>query len=142
MSQETPNVKVLVIAGVVLEKDGKYLLIQEKKPDVYGTWNLPGGRVDVGETLEQAAKREAKEESGYDVEVGEELLLLHQTAEVPIIHSFAATITGGALKFPEDEALDAQWFTWEEVQQLNLRTPEYALGAIGAHRVKKGKTDV
>lgn len=139
MKQDDPTLLVPVIAGVVIERDGKYLLIQEAKPEVYGTWNLPGGRVDIGESLKQAAKREAKEESGFDVEIGEELFLLHPAANIPIIHAFAATITGGELKITEGEALVGGWFTWEEVQKLNLRTPEYALGAIGAHRQRKDK---
>ena len=59
--------KHIVVAGVVVEKDSKYLLVQEKKELVYGLWNLPAGKVDEGETVEEAAVREAKEEVGYKV---------------------------------------------------------------------------
>jgi len=45
---------IQVVAGCVLEKDGKYLLVQEKQKAAYEKWNLPAGRVDAGETVEQA----------------------------------------------------------------------------------------
>lgn len=129
---DIPSVKVIVVAGVVIKHDGKFLLVQEKQPKVYKKWNLPAGHVDEGETLEQAATREAKEETGFDVIVAERLIVLHQTAESPVLHAFRAEITGGELDFPEDEILDARWFTLDEVEKLDLRNPDYILGAIKA----------
>lgn len=60
------NAKVVV--GVVVEKDGKYLLVQEAKASCRGKWNLPAGHLDPGETIIDGAKREAKEETGSIVE--------------------------------------------------------------------------
>ena len=57
-----------VIVGCVIEKDGKYLLVQEAQEKCYGKWNLPAGHLDPNETIIDAAKREAKEETGCDVE--------------------------------------------------------------------------
>lgn len=127
-------IKVDVVTGVVLERDGKFLLVQEKQPKVYKKWNLPGGKVDVGETLEQAAVREAKEETGYDVELIEHLRVIHLSAEAPVIHAFSAKIIGGELVVQEDEILDANWFTLEEVEKLDLRNSDYILGAIKAYK--------
>lgn len=64
-----------VVAGCVIKKDGNYLLVQERQPKVYGKWNLPAGHVDKDETIEQAAVREAKEETGYEVELIKKSLL-------------------------------------------------------------------
>jgi len=124
--------RVEVIAGVVLKKDGKYLLVQEKQPKAYMLWNLPAGRTDEGETIEAAAIREAKEECGFDVELGKELLVLHQAIDKPVMHAFEAEIIGGELAFPEDEMLDARWFTYKEIQSMKdkLRNQEFILGAI------------
>ena len=61
------NNKPIRIAGCLIEHDKKFLLVQEAKPAVYGKWNTPAGHVDEGETLEEAALRETKEETGYDV---------------------------------------------------------------------------
>lgn len=49
------NIKVEVVAGVVIKQDGKYLLLQEKQPKAYMLWNFPAGKVDIGETFEQTA---------------------------------------------------------------------------------------
>lgn len=115
---EKENIKVEVVAGVVIKKDGKYLLIQEKKPKAYMLWNFPAGKVDVGESIEQAAIREAKEESGYDVELIKEIAIFHANSTDVVKHAFEAKIIGGELKFPLDEILDAKWFTFEEIKQM------------------------
>ena len=63
---ETPK---LVVDVVVTDGEGRVLLIQRANDPYGGSWALPGGFVDVGETVENAAVREAKEETGLDVEV-------------------------------------------------------------------------
>lgn len=108
-----------IVAGCVLEKDGKYLLVQEKQEKAYGKWNLPAGHVDAGETIEQAAVRETLEETGYHVELEEKLRVEHPDVLRPVLHSFKAKITGGELKFPKNELLDAQWFSPQEIQELH-----------------------
>jgi ADP-ribose pyrophosphatase YjhB (NUDIX family) len=60
-------ITIHVVAGAVLEKDGKYLLVQEKKPHIYGLWNLPVGKVEEWETSEGTAIREVKEEVNLDI---------------------------------------------------------------------------
>ena len=134
MTTEKPLATTFIVCGVVIEQDGKYLLVQEKQPKAYGKWNLPGGRVDAGETLAQAAVREAKEECGYDVELGEQLLIIHQAADLPVIPSFKAHIVGGELRFPEDEILDVKWFSLDEIKTMEneLRNKEYVIGSIEA----------
>jgi ADP-ribose pyrophosphatase YjhB (NUDIX family) len=108
-----------IVAGCVLEQDGKYLLVQEKKEAAYGMWNLPAGRVDIGETIEQAAAvREVFEETGYKVELVSKLRVEHDDASRPVLHSYRANIIGGGLAFPKEELLDARWFTFEEVGAL------------------------
>ena len=63
MSYRNPTPTV----DIIIHKDGKILLIKRKNPP-FG-WALPGGFVDEGETVEQAAIREAKEETGLDVQL-------------------------------------------------------------------------
>jgi 8-oxo-dGTP diphosphatase len=57
--------------GVVVVRDGKVLLIQRGRDPGRGLWAVPGGMVDLGETCREAARREAKEETCLEVEVGE-----------------------------------------------------------------------
>src|SRR5271156_2584482 len=115
---EKEVVMVPVVAGVILKEDGKYLLVQEKQPRAYKLWNLPAGRVDVGDTIEQTAIKEAKEESGFDVRLIRKVGIFQNKAEEPPKHAFEAEIIGGSLQFPEDELLDARWFTFEELNKM------------------------
>lgn len=109
------------VAGVVIKNDdGKYLLVQEKQPKAYGLWNLPAGWIDEGETPQQAAIREAKEEVGLDVElVGEEpLLKSFNDDKTRELNSFLANVIGGELRYQTEELLDAAWFGTEGVEKL------------------------
>lgn len=107
-----------VVAGCVIKRDGKYLLVQEKQERAYGLWNLPAGYVDRGEEIEVAAIRETKEESGYDVELIEKIEVYHENSSIPVKHAFRARIVGGELKIQEEEILDARWLTYEEIEKL------------------------
>jgi len=115
---EKEVIKVPVVAGVVIKQDGKYLLVQEKGPSVYGLWNLPAGRVDIGDTIEGTAVKEAKEESGYEVELIRKLGIFQELAAEPPKHAFAAKIIGGELAWPDDEILSAGWFTLVEIENM------------------------
>jgi ADP-ribose pyrophosphatase YjhB (NUDIX family) len=125
-------IKVSVVAGVVLSQQGKILLLQEKNPKVYGKWNLPAGRVDEGESIEQAAIREAQEEVGYLVELDQALPVVHEAAADSVLHAFAARITGGELHIAEDEILAAKWLTPAEIRAMaaELRSAAYIIGAL------------
>lgn len=131
---EKPFANARVVCGVVIEREGKYLLVQERQPNAYKKWNLPAGHVDEGETLEQAAIREATEECGLDVEIDRHLIVLHQSMERPVLHAFSTKNVRGDVRFPANELLDAQWFSFEEARSLgnSLRDPEFILGAIQA----------
>lgn len=127
----TESLKIAVVAGVLIFQDKKFLLVQEKKPAVRGQWNLPAGKVDLGETLEQAAVREAKEETGFDVKLGRQLGIWHQTLEWPVVHIFTASITGGLLRFPQHELLDARWLTATQVREMKAQVrADFVLEAV------------
>jgi len=108
-----------IVADCVIKQGDKYLLIQEKNPKAYGLWNIPAGYVDKGETIEAAAVREVKEESGYDVALDGPIGVWHESSTKPVRHAFRAHITGGELHTQPDEILDAKWLTYAEISQLN-----------------------
>ena len=60
----------IVGVGAVIVQDGKVVLIRRRYEPLQGQWSLPGGGVEVGETLEAAVAREMLEETGLEVEVG------------------------------------------------------------------------
>ncbi len=115
---EKEYLQVFVAAAVILEKDYKYLMVQEAKEEAYGLWNLPAGRVEVGETIEDAAVREVKEETGYSVNLLGKVAIFHESHEHGIKHVYAGEITDGDLDIPEGEILDAQWFSFEEIEAM------------------------
>jgi len=95
MSQEKWEASIAwskVVAGCVIRRDDKYLLVQEKQPHVYGLWNIPAGHVDRGESSEVAAIREVQEETGYKVELGEKIDIYQESVESPVRHAFTAKI--------------------------------------------------
>jgi 8-oxo-dGTP pyrophosphatase MutT (NUDIX family) len=122
-----------IVAGVVIKKDGKYLLVQENCPGskIHGLWNFPAGKAEEGDTIEETAIREAKEESGYDVELIRKLAIFQANTKTPAKHAFEAKIIGGELNYPKEEILNARWFTWQEIQNMSgkLRS-EWIIGAI------------
>src|SRR5436853_6657888 len=63
---ETP----LIGAGAIIVEDGRVVLIKRGHPPLLGEWSIPGGVLEVGEMLREAAIREAKEETGLSVEAG------------------------------------------------------------------------
>jgi len=110
----------LIVAGTVVEKDGKIILVQENKLPARGLWNTPAGHLEKGETALDGAAREVKEETGLDIKitgllgvyVGKSLFYPNRiTAKIV----FRGSVIGGELKFPEGEILDVKWFTPSEI---------------------------
>lgn len=108
----------VVAACVIKDKEGKYLLVQEAQPKVYGLWNLAAGHVDKGESIEDAAIREAKEETGLDVSLISKIGVWHDKIEEPIRHAFTVKVMGGKVKPQPGEVLDVKWFTYNQIMQM------------------------
>lgn len=75
MKREYPD-RPIVGVGAVIVENHRVLLARRGKPPLQGQWSLPGGVVELGETLRAAAEREALEETGLVVEAGEVLEVL------------------------------------------------------------------
>ena len=101
---------------------GRIVVVERGHPPSQGLWSIPGGRVEAGETLREAARREVKEETGLDVEVH------HVVGTVDIPHGdlvydvtdFAATVVGPAASMAAgDDAHAVQWVTRDELAALS-----------------------
>jgi mutator protein MutT len=69
-SREYPERPVVGVGGVVIA-DGRALLIRRAHPPLEGEWSIPGGKLEIGETLVNAVRRELAEETGIEVRVGD-----------------------------------------------------------------------
>ena len=110
----------VIIVGGVIEKDGKFLLVQEAKEKCRGKWNIPAGHLDPNETIFEGAKREVFEECGCRVEISGILQignkLVPDNAWVSVI--FSTKLIEDNIKFDTDEILDVKWFTYEEIMNM------------------------
>lgn len=128
------KVETKIVVGGILERNGKYLLVQEAQAKCHGKWNIPAGGLDAGETLIEGMKREVREESGFKVEPTGICQIGNHRCPHMIFASviFTVRIISGEIKFDPDEILDAKWFSYEEiiVMQDQLRSKELILGVI------------
>lgn len=116
-----PMQQQIHLSGCVVQKDGKYLLVQEIKPAIYGLWNLPAGHVEDGETNEQAAIREMKEETGYIVEIDKPITTYYGPVDLSAghtFHVFAAHIVDGDLTTSNKQVLNAEWKSYNEIKAI------------------------
>lgn len=97
-------------------------MIVKRANDPYkGEWSIPGGRVELGETLVEAVQREVREETGLDVRVGDVIEVFEHIAREDgrlryhfVIIDYLCTWVGGALR-AGDDADDVAWVTGDEL---------------------------
>ncbi len=107
---------------IVIEVGSRIVLIRRKHEPFAGSWALPGGFVECGERVEEAAKREAKEETNLDVEVKELLGVYSAPERDPRGHVVSVCFIArgeGELK-GKDDATEARLFPPEEAMRQRL----------------------
>ena len=134
--REFPSAPVVGVGAVVV-KDGKALIIKRAHEPRKGEWSLPGGRVELGEALVDAVRREIKEETGLDIAVGPIVEVLdrvhHHDGRVRyhfVIVDYLCTCIGGELR-AGDDADDAAWVTSDEIAA-------YGVNSVAAAVIRKG----
>jgi len=119
---------------MILVEDGKVLLVKRGREPFRGEWALPGGRIEEGETAEQCAMREMKEETGLDVELIALTGLYSDPARDPrgiIAAAWLVRRTGGTVKGGDDAEV-AQWFGLDALPRLCTDHPKILADALAA----------
>lgn len=119
--------RVVVIVGCVVKQDNKYLMVQERSPKLGDVWRPPSGKVNVGEDFESATVRIAKEQTGYDVRLKDEVGFYHELVPRSVKHIYSAAIAGGDIHPTSPEILKVVWMPFAEIEILEkanqLRAP-------------------
>jgi ADP-ribose pyrophosphatase YjhB (NUDIX family) len=127
VKRDYPDRPIVGVGAVVVDGD-RALIVQRGGEPLKGQWSIPGGVVELGETLRQAAAREALEETGLVVEVGEVLEVFDsivpdatgKTQYHYVLIDFLCSVIVGDLR-PGSDAADVRWITREELQSFHMQ---------------------
>jgi 8-oxo-dGTP diphosphatase len=111
---------VQIVVGVAVLRDGRVLAAYRPGPE--GGWEFPGGKVEPGETEEQAAVRELREELDLEIKVGESLGPGVDISAGYRLHVYRATIVTGDPVLREHSEL--RWFTATELDETDWLVPD------------------
>lgn len=138
MESEYPDLPRLAVGGVVI-RGQRVLLVRRGKAPSRGQWAIPGGRVELGETLQEAVEREVLEETGVRVQAGEichvfDVVRRDDTGRVRfhyvIVDLMAEYVSGEPQA--ADDASEAGWLAPDELRDLTVnRNTRELLKKIG-----------
>lgn len=115
MRREYPEAPIVTV-GLIVRRGDRALIVQRGKEPAKGRWSIPGGAVDVGESLREAGRRELREECGIDVSVGDvadvfESIVRDEAGRARfhyVVIDFLAEYVSGDVT-PASDTLDARW---------------------------------
>ena len=107
--------------GVICFREGEVLLIRRGQPPRAGEWSLPGGRIEPGESEQDAALRELAEETGVRAELGPKVAVIDADFEgfCYRLHDYAATWVSGE-PVGADDALEARFVGMDDIAALRM----------------------
>lgn len=110
-----------IVVGSVVRSPGGFLMCRRAIAPRIGFWTLPAGYLEHGETPEEGARREAREEAGADIALDALLAVytIRRLSQVQLI--YRATLRGGYEAGPE--SLEVREFTWDELPWDDLAFP-------------------
>jgi 8-oxo-dGTP diphosphatase len=126
MRREYPEAPIVGV-GVILQDGDRILLVQRGREPSRGLWTFPGGVVELGETIRQAARREMLEETGLEIQVGPVVEVLDRILQDEagriryhyVLVDLLAHPLGGTLRVGDD-AQDARWLRLDEMPSLDV----------------------
>ena len=113
-----------IIASSCVINNNKILMVQENKSDIQGLWDLPGGKVKINEDIKQAAIRETLEETGYNIDLDNILLIQNYITNrgvLLIIYFYATLSDSRQVEYRKSEISNVKWFTLEEIKNMSKK---------------------
>src|ERR1700733_1749376 len=126
MKREYPDVPLVGVGAIIIERD-QVVLVKRGRAPLLGEWSIPGGMLEVGETLREAAVREVLEETGLQVEAGELLGVFDRIVKdseqrtlyhYVLIDFLCRRISGEPVA--AYDAAEARWFKRDEISEIAL----------------------
>ena len=126
MSREYPSLPMVGVAAVVL-REGQVLLVLRGREPAKGIWGIPGGLLELGETLAEGARREVLEECNVKIQVGPVVGVFEPMQRDPdgrlryhyVVVDLLAQYLGGELR-AADDADDACWVDVDRLEELPI----------------------
>src|SRR5436853_5547144 len=125
MEREFPEIPFVGVGAIIME-DARVVLVKRAHPPLQAEWSIPGGVLEVGEMLREAAVREAREETGLIVEPGEIVGVFDRVVRDRdrvqyhyVLIDFLCRRVGGELRAGSD-AEEVRWFTRDEIPGSKL----------------------
>ncbi len=126
MKKEYPKQPIVGVGAIIIH-DGKMLIVKRGSDPGKGKWSVPGGLVELGETVKEAVEREVLEECNLKVEASHLIdivddIIRDKNGRIKyhfIILDFFAKLRGGKLK-PNSEIIEAKWVPIDEVEKYDL----------------------
>ena len=141
MSDRRYPARPIVGVGTVVLDGDMVLMIQRGKPPRQGSWSLPGGAQELGETIREAARREVREETGLEIEIfglidvvdsvrpdADDKIEYHYTLIDMAGHAVGGTLMAGG------DAQDCRWFTRPEIDAMDIWSETKRIIALAADR--------
>jgi len=136
-SRENPERPIVGVGAVIIDKD-RVLLVRRGHAPMKGEWSLPGGALEVGETLADGVKREVQEETGLEVEPLAMVDVLDRIARDEagrvqfhyVLVDYLCRVTGGSEACASD-AVGLRWAAMDELGDVAEFTREVILKAWG-----------
>ena len=108
-----------IVVAAAIESDEHYLVARRTRPaDVAGRWEFPGGKVEHGETEEEALAREIREELGVEIAVGERVPGVWPLHGDLVLHLYCARLIGGE-PMPLEQHDEIRWVTIAEFDSVD-----------------------
>jgi ADP-ribose pyrophosphatase YjhB (NUDIX family) len=141
MQREFPEVPLVGVGAIIIE-DSRILLVKRAHPPLQAEWSIPGGVLEVGELVREAAIREAREETGLTVEPSDLLGVYDRILRNPeqrvqyhyVLIDFLCRWVAGDLSAASDAA-EVRWFSREDLPALHMAEDTLDVISKGFHKL-------